>query len=205
MMNKLRRAFRPEFLNRLDEIVLFPSARSQRSAAHRRRAAHAFPHPSGSARPHARGSATPPRTCSPTWASTPRFGARPLGRALQQAPGEPAGPANPGGKLRARRHHRGGHQQRGAPVQLQGRSARERGAGPRERTWRPGVRQARPLAMRAEEAGPRANGASISSFALLVGAAALQSCSAQILSQQVPRHLDEPRARALHWMGFVEP
>jgi ATP-dependent Clp protease ATP-binding subunit ClpB len=83
VMDALRAHFRPEFLNRVDDIVIFPFAGGKANREDRRHPDGASPEASGRAEDHApsddQGQAFPRQA-----GYDPVYGARPLKRAIQK-------------------------------------------------------------------------------------------------------------------------
>ena len=77
--------FRPEFLNRIDEIVIFHRAQPRAAQRHRRDPARRPAQAARGARHHARRHRPRRRPRSPSEGYDPQFGARPLKRAIQHA------------------------------------------------------------------------------------------------------------------------
>ena len=82
---ELKRNFRPEFLNRIDDVIVFAELTPGRHHRDRRPAHQAGAGPSWRARASASSSPTTAKlTCSPRRATTRTLGARPLRRAIQR-------------------------------------------------------------------------------------------------------------------------
>ena len=86
---ELKRSFRPEFLNRIDEIIVFNELLEGGGHRDRRPADQAGAASSSRARAWASSSPTTPRCCSPTKGYDPALGARPLRRAIQRLVEDP--------------------------------------------------------------------------------------------------------------------
>ena len=83
-MDALRGHFRPEFLNRVDEIVIFEPLERERHRPHRRHPARAAAEAADGPAAHARARPTGARTSSASAGYDPAYGARPLKRAIQK-------------------------------------------------------------------------------------------------------------------------
>ena len=82
--DELRNHFRPEFLNRVDDIIVFRPLSREDLVQHRGPPAARAGAAAGGAEHHARGHAARPRSCSPTQGYDPVYGARPLKRVIQR-------------------------------------------------------------------------------------------------------------------------
>ena len=84
LMRRLRETFRPEFLNRIDEIIMFRRLEAEQLRADHRAAARGDPAPA--ARPGRRRSSSPRPAID--WLAEhgyqPEFGARPMRRTIQR-------------------------------------------------------------------------------------------------------------------------
>ena len=80
----LRQTFRPEFLNRIDEIIVFHSLTDEDLARIVDLLLADLPRTARGARPGARAHARRPGASSPREGHDPQFGARPLKRAIQR-------------------------------------------------------------------------------------------------------------------------
>ena len=121
VMAMVRASFRPEFLNRVDEIILFHRLKRADMAQDRR-------HPDGAARQAARGSqdhdrarAAPRATGSPRRAGIPAYGARPLKRVIQKSVQDPLAEMILAGQRQGRRQGRDLGRQAGSHLQRQAR------------------------------------------------------------------------------------
>ena len=85
----LKQHFRPEFLNRIDEIIVFHELIAGRGHADRRPDDSSASPASSRARASASSSPRPPRSCWPTKGYDPQLGARPLRRAIQRLVEDP--------------------------------------------------------------------------------------------------------------------
>ena len=86
---ELKRHFRPEFLNRIDEVIVFHELTPGRGHRDRRPADQAGAGPARGPGPRPRAHATTPSCCSPRRATTRTLGARPLRRAIQRLVEDP--------------------------------------------------------------------------------------------------------------------
>ena len=89
VMGVVRSPFKPEFLNRLDEIVLFDALSQGRPRPHRRPAARAAREAARGPADHDLGDRRGARPGWPTTGYDPAYGARPLRRLIQSAIGDP--------------------------------------------------------------------------------------------------------------------
>ena len=119
----VRQSFKPEFLNRLDEIVIFDALTKDELAQHRRPAARAAGEAAGGPADRDRGHRRAPAPGSPTTGYDPAYGARPLRRLIQTAIGDPLARMLISGRRRRRRPgRRGPAPATGVPRELTARS-----------------------------------------------------------------------------------
>ena len=86
VIDDVRKVFRPEFVNRLDEIVVFDRLEPARDPPHRRHPARAVRSAPRAPRAVARAHATRAKDFLAEAGWDPQYGARPLKRAIQQVP-----------------------------------------------------------------------------------------------------------------------
>ena len=86
---ELKRHFRPEFLNRIDDVIVFHELTTRRDHRDRRPADQAGAGPAREPGPRLRAHARRRSCCSPTKGYDPALGARPLRRAIQRMVEDP--------------------------------------------------------------------------------------------------------------------
>ena len=105
VLAELKRHFRPEFLNRVDDVIIFQSLDEERTGAHRGHPARAAGTAARAAEPHA-GRGRRREEAARSEGYDPQFGARPLKRAIQEHLLDPlatnllAGEFKPGDKIK---------------------------------------------------------------------------------------------------------
>ena len=119
VMAVVRAAFRPEFLNRVDEIILFHRLQARRDGPHRRHPDGAAAEAAGRAQDHARARRRAARDWLADKGYDPAYGARPLKRVIQKSRAGPARRADPGRQDQGRRDGQGLRRQAGAHLQRQ--------------------------------------------------------------------------------------
>ena len=104
-MDELRRTFRPEFLNRVDDIVIFHQLGRDGDRPHRRPAAGAAAQAAARARAGARARRPRRAPSSADRGYDPQYGARPLKRAIMRYVQDPLARRLLAGEFHAGRHH----------------------------------------------------------------------------------------------------
>ena len=87
-MAAVRSAFKPEFINRLDDVLIFDALSEERAGADRRHPARPAAEAAGAAPAHAGGVAAGAKQWLAMRGFDPVYGARPLRRLVQQAIGD---------------------------------------------------------------------------------------------------------------------